>query len=293
MVVRKSVGEKIFGFFNAIILTFICLCTLYPFLYVIFASISNPAQFISYRGILWHPLGFQWDSYKMVLSNQMIGSGYANTLFIVVVGTVLNVFFTALGAYALSRQGYYWRKVFSLLLVFTMMFSGGLIPTYLTVNSLKLIDSLWALILPGLISTYNLMIMRTSFANVPASLEESAKLDGANDWTVLFRIFFPLSKAVIAVMLLYYGVAHWNGWFNAMLYLRSRTKYPLQIVLREILIANDTSSMTTDVSANDQEMVAETIKYACIVVSTIPIMCVYPFVQKYFVTGVMIGSMKG
>ncbi len=293
MRLKRTRGEQVFAIFNGILLLFISFITLYPLLYVIFASVSEPVRLIQNRGILWAPLGFTTTAYTMVLQNRAIGTGYLNTLFIVVVGTGLNVAVTAIAAYVLSRERYLWKRLFNLFVVITMLFSGGLIPFYITIQRLGLMDSRWALILPTLLSTYNLMIMRTSFAGVPASLEESAKLDGASDMTVLVRIILPLSKAVIAVMILFYGVAHWNSWFNAAIFLRDRNKYPLQLILREILISNDTSAMANDLGASDQEMISENIKYATIVVATLPVMCVYPFVQKYFVTGVMIGSVKG
>lgn len=293
MHLKRTKGEKVFAVFNVCFLLLISFVTLYPMLYVVFASVSEPVQLIKARGILWFPLGFTTKAYSMVFSNRAILTGYANTLFIVVVGTTLNVIITAFAAYVLSREGYFLKRFLNFIVVFTMLFSGGLIPFYLTVQRLKLLDSVWALILPTMLSTYNLMIMRTSFAAIPVSLEESAKLDGANDIVVLTRIILPLSKAVIAVMVLFYGVSHWNSWFNASIFLNSRDKYPLQLVLREILISNDTSAMGNELGANDQEMIAENIKYATIVVATLPIMCVYPFVQKYFVTGVMIGSVKG
>ncbi len=293
MQLKRSNGEKVFSVFNTVLLLFISFITLYPLLYVVFASVSDPLRLVQSRGILWHPLGFTSTAYRMVLQNRAIGTGYLNTLFIVVVGTTLNVAITAIAAYVLSRENYFWKRLFNLFVVVTMLFSGGLIPFYITIQRLGLMDTRWALILPTLLSTYNLMIMRTSFAGIPASLEESAKLDGASDITVLFRIILPLSKAVIAVMILFYGVSHWNSWFNAAIFLRDRDKYPLQLILREILISNDTSAMGNDLGAADQEMISENIKYATIVVSTLPVMCIYPFVQKYFVTGVMVGSVKG
>ncbi len=293
MHLKRTRGEKVFTVFNVAILLFVSFITLYPILYVIFASVSEPVRLIQNRGILWAPLGFTTTAYRMVLQNRAIATGYMNTLFIVIVGTALNVAITAIAAYVLSRERYFWKRLFNLFVVITMLFSGGLIPFYITIQRLGLMDSRWALILPTLLSTYNLMIMRTSFAGVPASLEESAKLDGASDLVVLVRIILPLSKAVIAVMVLFYGVAHWNSWFNAAIFLRDRNKYPLQLILREILISNDTSAMGNELGANDQEMISENIKYATIVVATLPVMCVYPFVQKYFVTGVMIGSVKG
>ena len=293
MSLKRTKGEKVFSVFNVAILLILSFIMLYPILYVVFASVSDPVKLIQSNGLLWKPHGFTTLAYEMVFQNRSILTGYMNTIYLVVVGTAINVMFTALAAYVLSRNGFYWKKLFNLMVVFTMLFSGGLIPFYLTVQRLSLIDSTWALILPGLLTAYNLMIMRTSFAGIPVSLEESAKIDGANDFVVLFRIILPLSKAIIAVMVLFYGVSHWNSWFNASIFIQSREKFPLQLILREILISNDTSGMGNDLGANDQEMIAENIKYATIVVATLPIMLVYPFIQKYFVTGVMIGSVKG
>jgi putative aldouronate transport system permease protein len=178
------------------------------------------------------------------------------------------------------------------MIVVTMFFQGGLIPTYLLVSNLGLVDTPWAMIIPGAINTWNLIIMRTSFQAVPASLEESAKIDGANEWTIMWRIILPLSIPVMAVMVLFYAVGHWNAWFNAMIYLRDRNLYPLQLILREILITNSTDSMMTNASGVDKMPISETIKYATIMVATIPILVLYPFLQKYFVKGVMIGALK-
>ncbi len=293
MALKRTRGEKVFTVFNVLILLLVSFITLYPMLYVVFASVSNPIRLIQAKGMLFYPLGFTGTAYRLVLQNRSILTGYLNTLFLITVGTACNVAITAIAAYVLSRQRYMLKRFFNLIVVITMLFNGGLIPTYMIIKSYGLLDSRWALILPGLLTTYNLMIMRTSFAGIPYSLEESAKIDGAGDMTVLVRIILPLSKAIIAVMVLFYGVGHWNSWFNAAIYLDSRSKYPLQLILREILISNDTSAMGNDLSANDQEMISENIKYATIVVATLPIMCVYPFIQKYFVTGVMIGSVKG
>lgn len=216
-----------------------------------------------------------------------------NTIFVVVVGVFINLIMTSLGAYFLSRQNLRYQKIVMVMIIITMYFSGGMIPFYFTVTGLGLQNSLWALILPTAINTYNLIIMRTSFMSIPYSLEESAKLDGAGHFRILFFIVIPLSKSILAVMLLYYAVANWNSWFNAMLFLDDRSKFPLQLVLREILIQNDTTSMTQGVGGVDINAVGETIKYAVIVVATLPILCVYPFIQKYFVSGVMIGAVKG
>ena len=292
MAIRRSMGERVFTVFNYCLLFLLMVVTLYPFLYVIFASFSESSQLMAHSGLLLHPLGFDLGAYKLVMRNPMIGLSYLNTLFVVIVGTVLNIIMTALAAYVLSRKSFYWKRILMFIIVFTMMFSGGLIPFYLVVRDLGLTDTRMALILPTLVSTYNLIIMRTSFASVPVSLEESAKIDGATDFTVLFKIIIPLSMPVIAVMILFYGVGNWNSWFNAMIFLKTREKYPLQLILREIILSSNTDSMTTDVSGADKELVTETVKYATIMVASLPIMCVYPFLQKYFVKGVMVGSLK-
>jgi putative aldouronate transport system permease protein len=290
---RRNLGDVVFDNFNNILLFILVVATLYPFLYVAFASISEPYQIVKHQGLLLYPLGLNFGSYKLVFQNPMILTGYRNTLVYVVSGTVLNLLMTSFGAYVLSRKNVLWRNVIMFAVVFTMFFNGGLIPFYLTVKNLALTDKLWAMILPTAMSTYNLIVMRTSFAAIPDSMEESAKIDGANDFTILFRIILPLSMPVVAVMILFYGVAHWNAWFNAMIFLRSRENYPLQLILREILIASSTDDMTTGVGSMDKEPVAETIKYATIIVATLPILTVYPFLQKYFVKGIMIGALKG
>ncbi|NHN29916.1 carbohydrate ABC transporter permease [Paenibacillus agricola] len=291
--IKRSKAENIFGFFNIGFLLFLTLITLYPFLYVAFASLSNPSNLASHSGLLLWPLGFNIDGYISVFKNPNIITGYTNTIIYVVVGTSINVFMTALGAYVLSRKGVMLRDTMMMMIVFTMFFSGGLIPNYLLVRSLGMFDTMWALILPGAISTYNLIIMRTSFAAIPDSLEESARIDGANDITILFKIVLPLSQAVISVMILFYAVAHWNSWFSAMIYLRNRDAYPLQLFLREILINSSTDSMITGTSGSDKEAVSEIIKYCTIIIATLPIITVYPFLQKYFTKGVMIGAVKG
>lgn len=293
MKIKKSIGYRCFTACNTVFLVLLSFTMLYPILYVIFASFSDSAAFISHEGMLLWPLNPNLHSYRKVFENPMVWIGYKNTLFILVVGVSINMVMTSLAAYVLSRKGLKGLHVMTLFVVFTMFFSGGMIPNYLNVKSFGLDNTLWALILPGAMSAYNMIIMRTSFAGIPDSLEESAMLDGANHFVILIRIILPLSSSVIAVMVLYYAVGHWNSWFNAMIYLRDRAKYPLQLVLREILIQNDTSNMMNDLSSMEQGSIAETIKYAIIVVGTLPILCVYPFLQKYFVKGVMIGAIKG
>ncbi|WNQ09055.1 carbohydrate ABC transporter permease [Paenibacillus aurantius] len=290
---KRSWGEHLFDGFNVLFMVLLSIVTIYPFVYVLFASLSDPTWVVQMRGLIWFPKGLNFEAYKLVFANPAILTGYGNTLIYVVLGTALNLLMTSLGAYALSRQTVMWKNPVMFMIVFTMFFTGGLIPTYLLIENLGLLDSRMALILPTAMSAYNLIIMRTAFAGVPVSLEESAKLDGANDFTILFRVVLPLSMPVVAVMILFYGVGHWNSWFNAMIYLRDRELYPLQLILREILITNSTDSMMTGVGGGDKMPIGETIKYATIIVATIPILCLYPFLQKYFVKGVMIGAIKG
>ncbi|GAB6930489.1 carbohydrate ABC transporter permease [Paenibacillus sp. JCM 10914] len=293
MKTESGMFDRIFNIMNYTFLIALVVITLYPLLYVLFASLSDSSQLLANKGLLWKPVGFSLDAYKSVLANPGIAIGFRNTLFIVVFGVIVNLFMTALGAYVLSRKNVMWNKVFMFLIVFTMFFGGGLIPLYLMVRGVGLLDSLWSTILPFAISTFNLIIMRTSFMGIPDSLEESAKIDGANHFTILFRIIIPLSMPVIAVMILYYAVDKWNGWFYASVFIKSRELFPLQLVLREILIANSTESMSAGASAADRFQIGETIKYATIMVATVPILCIYPFLQRYFVKGVMVGSLKG
>lgn len=289
---KMSKGEKVFTFANYIFLTLLTVVIVYPFLYVVFASFSDPFEIMSNRGLLWGPRGFSLESYKVVFYNPNIWRGYLNTLFIMVFGTCINILLTSFAAYALSRPDFRVGNRIMLLIVFTMMFNGGIIPTYMLVRNIGLFNNLFALILPTAINTTNLIIMRTSFREVPDSLLEAAKMDGGNDFQLLFRIVLPLSKATVAVMVLFYAVYHWNAWFNASLYLMKRELYPLQLILRDILIQNDTASMTVGTSTADTAAVGQTIKYATIMVSTLPILCAYPFLQRFFVKGVMIGAVK-
>lgn len=291
--IKETKGEKVFKVFNIIFLAALSIICLYPMLYCLWASLSDTVRLMSHQGILFAPLGFNVNAYIKVFENPMVLTGFRNTLVILVLGVVVNMVLTSLGAYFLARKDIYFKNLVLTIFMITMFFSGGLIPTYLTVKSLHLDNTLWAVILPTAVSTYNMIIMRSGFASVPDSLCEAAKIDGANDLTILMKVYLPLSKATLAVICLYYAVAHWNSWFQAAIYLNDRSKYPIQLVLREILITNDMSSMTNDASAADVQGVGLTIQYATIIVSTLPILLVYPFIQRYFVTGVMIGSVKG
>lgn len=289
---RRSPGERVFDAVNAVFMLLLMVATMYPFLYVILSSFSSPEQLVSHRGLLLVPAGFSLESYRMVFANPMISIGYANTLIYVVAGTALNLLLTSLAAYALSRRNVRFVGPIMLGIVFTMFFSGGMIPSYLLIKNLHLFDSRLVMILPSAINTWNLMVMRTSFQSVPAELEESARMDGAQDFTILFRVIIPVSLPIMAVMTLFYGVQHWNSYLDALIYIRDRNLYPLQLVLQEILIANSTESMTAAVSDYDKGLVQETIKYATIVVATVPILVLYPFLQRYFVKGVMLGAIK-
>ena len=291
--IRLSRGERTFNVANLLLLTALMVVTAYPLIYVLLASVSDPSAIVAYRGAILKPLGFTLDAYRLVLQNPMIAIGYRNTLFYVVAGTALNMTLTSLGAYALSRQNVMLRKPIMLLIIFTLFFNGGLIPTYLLVGqTLQMADTPWALIVPNAINTINLIILKTAFESVPVSLEEAARIDGANDFTILLRIVIPLSLPALAVVLLFYAVAHWNAYFYALVFIHSRDLYPLQLVLREILITSNVESMTTSVASGDTFQVAETIKYATIVVATLPVLLIYPFLQKYFVKGALIGAIK-
>lgn len=293
---QKNFLSVLFDIFNCLFMLLVCFIMAYPVWHVLMASLSDNSQLIGYTGLLFKPLSFSTKAYTLMMKNPMILRGYLNTVLIVVVGVSLNMIFTTVAAYFFSRtDDIYWQKPLMVLIMLTMFFSGGLIPFYLVVsNMLHLNNSFWALILPTLINTYNLIIMKTSFSSLPKSLEESAKLDGAGHITILLKVVVPLSMPVIAVMILYYAVGQWNSWFNANIFIKDRSKYPLQLVLREILIQNDTSAMTQGAGdASDQQSIGESVKYAVVVAASLPILVVYPFLQKYFVKGVMIGAVKG
>lgn len=291
--VKRSLQEKTFNLVNGLLMWFMIIITLYPVVYVLFGSLSDSNALLRHSGLLLGPLKPNIKAYLLVFKNPMILRSYANTLFIVIVGTCLNLAMTSIGAFFLSRKNVLWKNAVMFSIIFTMFFSGGMIPFYLTVKSVGLMGSLWAVVVPFAINTFNLILMRTSFAAIPDSLEESARIDGANDIVVLLRIILPMSMPVIAVMTLYYGVERWNGWFYSMVFLQNRSLYPLSLILREILILSDLDSMTAGMSTLDQASIGEAVKYATIVVATLPILFVYPFLQRFFVKGVMIGALKG
>ncbi len=295
--IKTTPGYRIFTILNTIFMLLMIVITAYPLYYCVAASFSNPTQLTLNAGklLLWPVEPYTMSAYQKVFSHSLFLSGWTNTLFVLVIGTVINMVMTILTAYTLSRRGLMLNTPITVFIVITMYFSGGLVPGYLNIKSLGLIDSLWSLILPGAISTYNMIIMKTAFASVPDSLVESAQLDGAKHITILTQILVPLSVPTIAVLILYYGVGHWNAWFAASIYLQTNSKFPLQLVMRNILnSANvNVNEMMGDVGVEDQARYVELIKYALIVVSTVPILILYPFLQRYFVKGVMIGAIKG
>ncbi|MDI6617087.1 MAG: carbohydrate ABC transporter permease [Clostridiales bacterium] len=290
--IRSDKEDIVFEIITVFFLTIITIAVLYPIILVVSSSFSSPLAVISNQVKLL-PVGFTLKMYQMVFKHPEIWGSYLNTVIYTLLGTTINILFTALGAYPLSRKDMFGRNIFTGLFVFTMFFGGGMIPSFLLIKNLGLYDKIWALVLPGAVSTWNLIIMRTFFQNsIPLELQESAFIDGASDITVFFKIIIPLSTPIMAVMVLFYGVGHWNDWFSALLYISKRAKYPLQIILREILIQSSTQDMSGG-SLSDQEMIGEGIKYATMVVATLPILCLYPFLQRYFVKGVMVGAIKG
>ena len=288
---KKSVGEKVFDTCNTIFLLALVVITLYPLYYVLIASVSDPMKIYNTGGLLLVPQDFSIQNYAKALSYGPIWIGYRNTIFYVIVGGGLSVLLTVMGAFSLTRKGLPGRNVFMMAILFTMYFSGGLIPGYMVIKELGMLDTVWAVLLPGCVSTYNLIVTISYFNGLPYELEEAAKMDGASEYTVLFKIMLPLAQPIIAVIALYYMVAIWNNYFGPMIYLNDANLKPLQVVLREILIQSKADELVGQVS--DVESYAEGMKYAVIVIATVPILCVYPFLQKYFVKGVTIGAVKG
>lgn len=290
---NEGTAYKVFRVFNVIFLIALNLTMLYPILYVIFASLSDSNELMGHMGLLIKPLHTNLEAYKAVFNNPMIAKGYLNTIIVVVAGVGISMILTILCAFVLSRKEVALRNVMMGFVMFTMFFGGGLIPFYLTVKNVGLDNTLWALIIPYSVNVYNMVIMHTTFVQLPEALIESSKLDGANPMQILVKIVMPLSVPVMMVIMLYYTVAQWNSWFPAMIFLHDRAKFPLQLILREILIQNDTATMLQGVGMQDAASVGETIQYAVIVVATVPILVIYPFIQRFFTEGVMIGAVKG
>ena len=297
---KQSLGEKIFSVAVYAFIIILLIVTLYPLIYVISASFSNPDAVASGKMLLW-PIGFNTDGYKTVFKNSYIWIGYRNTIFYTFVGTLFQLCATLPCAYALSRRDLKGRGFFLALFMFTMYFGGGLIPGYLNIKSFGMLDTPWVILLIDLVSVYNLIVARTFFANtIPWELTEASYLDGASNFQLFTKVILPLSAPITVVLALYYGVAHWNTYFNAMIYLRDKNLMPLQVFLKQILTqASISADLMLDMTPEERRVleqqaeVASRMKYCVIVVSTIPMMIIYPFLQKYFEKGIMIGSVKG
>lgn len=285
---QHSLGNLFIGL---ILATFAVFC-MYPMIYVIFASFSDPMKLAQHTGILLSPLDFTLKGYEIIMQYESIWTGYKNTLIIIVVGVTVNIIMTTIGAYVLSRRDVYIHKFLSVMVVITMYFGGGMIPTYMIVKSLGLLDTIWALILPGAISTWNMIILRSAIDGVPSTLIDAARIDGANDLTTLVQVILPLIKPTIAVISLYYMIGHWNSWFSAMIYLQSREKYPLQLILREILITGKNIISSGGFDMTQLDRYKDLTKYCSTVVALVPVLVIYPFLQKYFVKGVFTGAVK-
>jgi len=293
--IRESGSDRVFTIANYVILSIVLIIILYPLIYVVSASFSSSYAVLSGKVWLW-PVEPSLDGYKAVFKNKNILTGFQNTIFYTIAGTLINVIMTILAAYPLSRRDFRGRNMFMLIFVFTMMFSGGLIPTYFVVKELHMIDTVWAMLIPTALSVWNVIIMRTYFqTTIPHELLEASQMDGCNDFRFLRSIVLPLSGPILAVIALFYAVGHWNQYFNAMIYLKDPGLYPLQLILRDILVQNEVKiDMLGDVkTAAARQGLRELLKYSLIVVSSVPLLIVYPFVQKFFVKGVMIGSIKG
>ena len=269
----------------------VAVVALYPFIFIFSASVSNSAALG--RGEVWLlPKGFNADAYEIVLEDKAVWNSYGNTIWYVVVGTAINMVLTTITAYPLSRKNFSGRNKIMMFIAFTMFFSGGLVPSYLLVKKLGLIDTRWAIVIPAGISTWNLIIMRTFFESIPQSLHEAATIDGCSELRIMTRIFLPLSLPVLSVMVLFYAVDHWNSYFSALVYLNDQKLYPLQMHLRKILIQYNQNEMLQELTQG-RDVVGQSVRYATIIVSTVPILLIYPFLQKYFVKGVMVGAIKG
>jgi putative aldouronate transport system permease protein len=292
---RPSRGDRLFHIVNTILMVLICVIIMYPLYYMIIASVSDPTE-IAGGNLLIYPPKLYFEGYKTALGYEPLLSGYRNSLIYTILGTMVNLVLTIPGAFALSRRDMAGRNKIMFLFTFTMFFSGGMIPLYMLLRNLHMTNTLWAMIIPGGVSVYNLIVVRTFFqSNLGTELLEASRIDGCSDFGFFFRIALPLSTTIIAVMVVFYAVGHWNSYFNAIMYLNDRSKMPLQAVLRDLLILN---TITTDMRVNPAEAVekmkrADQLKYCIIILASVPVMILYPFVQRFFTQGVMIGSIKG
>ncbi len=291
---KRTNGQKVFAVFNTVHMLVLIFIFLVPVWHVLMGSISDPLKISATSGLILWPLGkATLGGYKLVLQNQTIARAYMNTFIYVFTSTLFGTIITILAAYVTSRKDLRYKSPIIFMIAFTMIFNGGLIPNYMVVRNLKMLNTRWALIIPGAVTAYNVIIMRTSFQAIPDGLCEAARIDGAGHFRTLVSIVLPVSKAILAVVALFYGIQHWNAWFNAAIYLKDRELFPLQLTLREIVLLSTEQSIVAEADGSDIDIYRPLIKYSTIMVSVIPMMIVYPFVQKYFVTGVMIGSIKG
>ena len=296
---KASPGDRILDAVIYFVLTLLAAACLYPLYQVLVVSVSDPAVVMKKNGLMLLPEGIHFDAYQIVFSNKNIATGFLNTLFYIVVGTGLQFLTTVTAAYALSKKNVLLKKPIMVYFTITMYFGGGIIPFFLLINQMHLMNTPWAILLPGACSVWNIIIMRTQFTNSPDGLKEVAMIDGASDFTILSRILIPLSGSVIAVLVLFSAVGYWNMWYEPMIFLTERAQYPIQSVLREILIDSSTQMMAgagnvqTRFNVKTNAAAQTLVKYANIIVCTVPILIIYPFLQKYFVKGVMVGSLKG
>ena len=293
--IKPSVGDKTLTFSVILITALFALVVFIPLWNIVVSSFSDVNAVLGGRVSLW-PVDFSLDGYKAVLSNRDVGTGYLNTLAYTVIGTIVNISVTMICAYPLTRRELPFRGLIMFLFTFTMFFGGGLIASYLNISNLHMINTFWVMILPGAMSVYNMVLARTFIqSSIPNDLMEAARIDGCSYTRYFFKIVLPLSPAILAVLALNYAVGHWNSYFSALIYLRDRSRFPLQLFLREILIANTIDdSLLVDPESNEiRQGLADVLKYALIVISTLPVLCFYPFAQRYFMQGIMIGSLKG
>lgn len=291
-VIRESLGDRLFITAIYIILSLVLVAVLYPLIYIVSSSLSSPAAVSSGKVWLW-PVDLSFEGYKAVLRNEQVLMGYANSLFYTACGTFISVALTIMIAYPLSKKTFVGRSMLMIFITFTMLFAGGLIPTYLVVKSLGLIDTRWALLIPNAVWVWQVIIARTFFQNsIPDELSEAADIDGCSDIRFIFSVILPLAKPIVAVLSLMYAVGQWNAYFDALIYLKSQSLYPLQLILRSILILGSSGNMDASEMIKQQQM-AELMKYSLIVMASLPVLIIYPFVQRYFVQGMLIGSVKG
>ncbi|MEK3722676.1 MULTISPECIES: carbohydrate ABC transporter permease [unclassified Paenibacillus] len=286
-----SFGSRLFDYCNYVLLSLFALTTTVPFIHIVATSFASEHDVLSKDFVLF-PTEFSLSAYRIIFGNDRIVQSLLVTVFITVVGTLINIIFTSIMAYPLSRRDLIGRKALMIMILFTLLFGGGMIPAFLLIKALGLLNSFWALLLPGAISVFNLIILKNFFQQLPDGLEESAKIDGANDLVILFRLVLPLSLPAIATFSLFYAVGHWNTFMAAVLYINDSEKWPIQVLLRSIVMLSQ-GWLDNPEAAADQAVPPETVKMAVITVATLPILCVYPFLQKHFAKGVMLGSVKG